>query len=257
MSTLHVDIITLFPEIIYGFLRFGIVKRAITIGALVLKTWNPREHTCADCQTVDDRPYGGGPGMVLKVQPLRATLKQVKNITKLRSKIIYLSPQGQLLNQEIIRKLVSEEQLILIAGRYEGIDERLIEYDIDEELSIGDYIISGGELAALVLVEALVRLLPGVLHNADSARQDSFTGNLLDYPQYTRPAKIDGQQVPSVLLSGDHKAIACWRQREILGKTWLKRPALLTRNFLSFRDRHLLHQFIMDYLSKLGNNNKE
>jgi len=222
----RVDVVTLFPEMVETLLRFGVTGRAVERGLLAVATWDPRDDTHNRQRTVDDRPYGGGPGMVMKVQPLRDTLHRARRAAEPRGRTIHLSPQGRPLNQNGARELAQAERLILLAGRYEGIDERLIEAEIDEEWSIGDYVLSGGELAALVLIDAVARLLPGALNDDESAQQDSFTDGLLDCPHYTRPEEIDGRQVPAVLLSGDHAAIARWRRREALGRTWLRRPEL-------------------------------
>ena len=193
---------------------------------------------------MDDRPYGGGPGMVMKVQPLRDTLQHIRQ-TAGSGKTIYLSPQGRVLNQSGVRSLAQESHLILLAGRYEGVDERLVE-EVDEEWSIGDYVLSGGELAAMVMVDAITRLLPGALGAQDSAQQDSFMEGLLDHPHYTRPEEIAGRRVPEVLLSGNHQAIARWRQREALGRTWLRRPDLLAKLHLDDKQQTLLDEFIQE-----------
>ncbi len=224
---MRVDVVTLFPEMVETLLRFGVTGRAVERGLLTVATWNPRDDARDRHRTVDDRPYGGGPGMVMKVQPLRDTLRRARRAAEPLGKTIYLSPQGRPLHQDGARELAREPRLILLAGRYEGIDERLIEAEVDEEWSIGDYVLSGGELAALVIIDAVARLLPGALNDDQSAEQDSFMDGLLDCPHYTRPEDIDGRRVPAVLLSGDHAAIARWRRREALGRTWLRRPDLL------------------------------
>jgi tRNA (guanine37-N1)-methyltransferase len=216
-------------------------------GLLTVATWDPRDDTHDRHRTVDDRPYGGGPGMVMKVQPLRDTLRRARAATEPRGRTIYLSPQGRTLSQDGVRELAREPRLILLAGRYEGIDERLIEAEVDEEWSIGDYVLSGGELAALVVIDAVARLLPGALNDHESAEQDSFMDGLLDCPHYTRPEDLEGRRVPAVLLSGDHAAIARWRRREALGRTWLRRPDLLPQRAPEERDRALLDEFIRDY----------
>ena len=244
---MRVDVVTLFPEMVETLLRFGVTGRAVERGLLTVATWNPREDTHDRHRTVDDRPYGGGPGMLMKVQPLRDTLQRARRTVAPRGKTIYLSPQGRLLNQDGVRELAREPHLILLAGRYEGIDERLIEAEVDEEWSIGDYVLSGGELAALVMIDAVARLLPGALNDGESAEQDSFMDGLLDCPHYTRPEEIDGRRVPAVLLSGDHAAIARWRRREALGRTWLRRPELLTSRPLDADERVLLSDFIREY----------
>jgi len=247
----RIDVITLFPEMVETLLRFGVTGRAVKRNLLDVATWNPRDAAPDRHRTVDDRPYGGGPGMVMKIQPLRDTLRQARAALETPGKTLYLSPQGRLLSQDGVRELANQSRLILLAGRYEGIDERLIEAEIDEEWSIGDYVLSGGELAALVMIDAVARLLPGVLNDQESAEQDSFTDSLLDYPHYTRPEEIDGQRVPSVLLNGDHAAIARWRRREALGRTWLRRPELLARHDLEVHDQALLDEFIQEYSERM------
>ena len=244
---MRVDVVTLFPEMVETLLRFGVIGRAVERGLLTVATWNPRDDVRDRHRTVDDRPYGGGPGMVMKVQPLRDTLRRARRAAEPLGKTIYLSPQGRPLHQDGVRELAREPRLILLAGRYEGIDERLIEAEVDEEWSIGDYVLSGGELAALVLIDAVARLLPGALNDGESAEQDSFMDGLLDCPHYTRPEDIDGRRVPAVLLSGDHAAIARWRRREALGRTWLRRPELLALRLLDAGERALLNDFIREY----------
>lgn len=247
---MRIDVITLFPEMVSTLLQFGVTGRAVERQLLQVVTWNPRHAALDRHRTVDDRTYGGGPGMVLKVQPLRDTLQQARAADPTPSKTIYLSPQGRRLTQDGVRELAAIPRLILLSGRYEGIDERLLEHDVDDEWSIGDYVLSGGELAALVMIDALARLQPGALNATESAAQDSFGAGLLDYPHYTRPEVLDNQAVPAVLLSGDHAAIARWRQREALGRTWQRRPELLLERGLSAEERELLQEFIGDYLSK-------
>jgi tRNA (guanine37-N1)-methyltransferase len=246
---MRIDVITLFPAMFTTLTQRGITGRAIHHGLLKLATWNPRDITHDRRRTVDDRPYGGGPGMVMKVQPLRDTLKRVHQETEMisQSRTIYLSPQGRLLDQTGVQTLATLPHIILLAGRYEGIDERLIESQIDEEWSIGDYVLSGGEIPAMVLIDAITRLLPGALGNTESAQRDSFGAGLLDYPHYTRPAEIDGRLVPAVLLSGDHAAIARWRLREALGRTWLRRPDLLAKLQLNETQQALLADFIQHH----------
>ena len=250
---MRVDVVTLFPEMIMALLPFGVTGRAVQRGLVTITTWNPRDAAQDRHRTVDDRPYGGGPGMVMKVQPLRETLQRARQAVDPCGKTIYLSPQGRLLTQDSVRELAQQERLILLAGRYEGIDERLIEAEVDEEWSIGDYVLSGGELAALVLIDAITRLLPGALNHDESALQDSFMAGVLDCPHYTRPEEIDGRCVPPVLLSGDHAAIARWRQRESLGRTWLRRPELLALRTLEASEQALLDDFIHHYQKKTEN----
>ena len=247
---MRIDVITLFPEMFGVLAKYGITGRAIEHGLLELVTWNPRDQTSDRHRTVDDRPYGGGPGMVMKVQPLRDTLLQIRQMVREAGRTIYLTPQGHLLTQSGVRELAARSHLILLAGRYEGIDERLIELQVDEEWSIGDYVLSGGELAAMVVIDAITRLLPGALGDPESARQDSFMDGLLDCPHYTRPEEIDGLRVPPVLLSGNHAAIARWRLREALGRTWLRRPDLLAKVPLDAQQQTLLAEFIQEYQRK-------
>ena len=225
--SMQIHIISLFPQEVEAFAHIGVVGRAIKDGKVTLQVWNPRDNTSDVHATVDDRPYGGGPGMVMKVEPLRKTIQQVKEIAPQGSPVVYLSPAGQVLQQKMAINMSQLPGLILLAGRYEGIDERLIERDVDLELSIGDYVLSGGELPALVLMDSIVRLLPGVLGDDESSQQDSFMQGILDHPHYTRPAEVDGQQVPEVLMSGDHKAIAKWRAEQAHQRTSVRRPDLL------------------------------
>lgn len=243
---MRIDVITLFPEMVETLLRFGVTGRAVERQLLEVVAWNPRDDAHDRHRTVDDRPYGGGPGMVMKVQPLRDALRRARADAKPAGKTLYLSPQGRLLTQDGVRELAEEPRLILLAGRYEGVDERLIAAEVDQEWSIGDYVLSGGELAALVLIDAVARLQPGALNDDESAEQDSFMDGLLDCPHYTRPEQIDGQRVPAVLLSGDHAAIARWRRREALGRTWRRRPELLAQRRLDARDQALLQEFIAE-----------
>jgi tRNA (guanine37-N1)-methyltransferase len=237
------DIITLFPEMIWGAVRHGVTGRAIDRGIVEVRLWNPREFTHDRYRTVDDRPYGGGPGMVMKVEPLRDSIRAAHADSSLPAKTICMSPQGQLLNQKAMLQLAAHPRLILVAGRYEGIDERLMETEIDEEWSIGDYVLSGGELAAMVLLDGIVRLLPGVLGHTESAAQDSHVEGLLDCPHYTRPEVVDGRRVPDILQSGNHAAIERWRLKQSLGRTWLRRPDLLEKLQLNPVQKELLEEF--------------
>ena len=236
------DLITLFPAMFQSLEREGVVARALAQGLAQLHCWNPRDYAQLPHRRVDDRPYGGGPGMVMQVEPLRKTIRAARQAAP-SSSVIYLSPQGQRLTQADMQRIAAGTGWILIAGRYEGIDERLAA-DIDEEWSIGDYVLSGGELPAMVILDAVIRLLPGALGHRDSARLDSHMEGLLDHPQYTRPPEIDGQSVPKVLLSGDHQAIARWRRKQSLGRTWLRRPDLLRGRVLTPEDQRLLTEFI-------------
>lgn len=246
------DVVTLFPDMFRAITDHGITGRAHRRGLYNLHTWNPREDASDQHRTVDDRPYGGGPGMVMKVEPLRTTLQKVRAMDSVEGSLVYLSPQGRLLTQASLQTLSRRPRLILLAGRYEGIDERLVSEEVDEEWSIGDYVLSGGELAAMVMIDALVRLLPGALGHQHSATEESFSEGLLDCPHYTRPEVIDGSRVPDVLLSGDHQAIARWRLRQSLGRTWLRRPDLLARLTLDEERQALLDDFIREHRGQTG-----
>ena len=239
---MRIDVLTLFPDLFEIATRYGVTGKAVQRGMVELGLWNPRDYTSDRHRSVDDRPYGGGPGMVMMVQPLRDAIRAVRGAAP-NSKVIYLSPQGRRLDQAAMRELADRSGMILVAGRYEGIDQRLIDPEIDEEWSIGDYVLSGGELAAMVVMDAVTRLLPGVLGHEQSAEQDSFTAGLLDHPHYTRPEEIDGMRVPEVLLGGDHALIARWRLKQALGRTWLQRPDLLEQMSLSEQQRQLLEEF--------------
>lgn len=241
---MRVDVITLFPEMFAAISEYGITSRAVRQGLISLECWNPRTYTEDRHQTVDDRPFGGGPGMVMKIQPLERALAAAREAAGDRAKVIYLSPQGRPLKQAAVRELAQEESLILIAGRYEGIDERFIEAHVDEEWSIGDYVLSGGELPAMVLIDAVTRLLPGALGHADSAEEDSFTDGLLDCPHYTRPEVYADQRVPEVLLGGNHEHIRRWRLQQALGRTWERRADLLDCRSLSGEEKKLLDEYI-------------
>jgi tRNA (guanine37-N1)-methyltransferase len=235
------DVITLFPEM-FDAIRLGVTGRAIDKGLAKLVLWNPRDYTEDVHQTVDDRPYGGGPGMVMKVEPLLAAIQAAKAQSP-ASKVVYLSPQGQRFVQATALAATQTSGIILIAGRYEGIDERVIHSFVDEEWSLGDFVLSGGELPAMVVIDSMIRLLPGALGHAESAEQDSFSDGLLDCPHYTRPENILDQDVPSVLLSGDHEKIRLWRLQQALGRTWLRRPDLLEGRELNKQEQELLDEF--------------
>jgi len=239
-------VVTLFPEMFAALRCGGITARALERGLCELNTWNPRDFTHNKHRRVDDRPYGGGPGMVMQVQPLHDAIQAALVGTLPTARVIYLSPQGRRLDQAGVEILRQHPALVLVCGRYEGIDERLIAQDVHEEWSIGDYVLSGGELAAMVLIDALVRRLPDALGDAESAVEDSFYHGLLDYPHYTRPEISAGQAVPAVLLSGDHAAIQRWRQRQALGRTWLRRPDLLAATQLTATQHRLLNEFIQE-----------
>ena len=243
MTAIHFDVITLFPEMITNAASYGVTGRAMEREIVSLSTWNPRDFTQDKHKTVDDRPYGGGPGMVMKYQPLHDAVNQAKKTGNKDAKVVYLSPQGKPITQALLSEACNVSQLILVAGRYEGVDERFVNMDCDDEWSIGDYVISGGELAALIVIDAITRLLPGVLGHEESAQQDSHMHGLLDYAHYTRPEEIEGHSVPDVLLSGNHAEIGIWRMKQALGRTWQRRPDLLENKNLSADQSNLLQQF--------------
>jgi len=240
---MRTGIVTLFPEMFTAISEFGVTSRAIREGLVELNFWSPRDFTEDKHQTVDDRPYGGGPGMLMKTEPLEKAIMAAREALP-GAKVIYLSPQGKPMDQLAINRLAAQESFILLCGRYEGIDERVIEAQVDEELSLGDFVISGGEIAAMACLDAVIRLQPGALGHEDSAAQDSFMNGLLDCSHYTRPEEFAGKSVPPVLLSGDHEAIRCWRLKQSLGRTWLRRPDLLEEITLSDEQQKLLHEFI-------------
>lgn len=248
--TFEFDVVTLFPAMFDAITKHGITGRAKENGIYQLTTWNPRDFTEDNHRTVDDRPYGGGPGMLMLAQPLEkaitaARTRQTGNGVS-GTKVIYLSPQGRLLDHDVVMELCKLPSLVLLSGRYEGVDERLIAREVDDEISIGDYVLSGGELATMVLIDSMVRQMPGVLGGADSASQDSFVSGLLDFPQYTRPEVYQGDIVPGVLMSGNHARIKRWRLRQSLGRTWLRRPdlmALKIEHGLTGEEKELLEEF--------------
>jgi tRNA (guanine37-N1)-methyltransferase len=237
------DVITLFPELVEQVIACGVVGRAAEQQLIDLHCWNPRDYTLDKHRRVDDRPYGGGPGMLMKVQPLQDAIAAVRRENP-DARLIYLSPQGRAVDQKLLRQAVAEDSIIFLCGRYEGVDERLIQHAVDEEWSIGDFVISGGELAAMVCIDAMTRLLPGALGHEDSASQDSFSDGLLDCPHYTRPEEYQGERVPRVLLDGNHREIEDWREQQALGRTWQRRPELLERIELDERQQALLDEFI-------------
>ena len=243
MSALRFDVVTIFPEWVESLTHWGVTGRAVEQGLIEVGCWDPRDYTQDRHRTIDDRPYGGGPGMVMKLEPLRCAINAARQADSRPAKVLCLSPQGRVLDQSAVRQMASASRLILLAGRYEGIDERLIESEVDEEWSLGDYVLSGGELAAMVLIDACARLVPGVLGDAESAQQDSFSEGLLDCPHYTRPERFDDMAVPSVLLGGDHARIARWRRKQSLGRTWERRPELLKEKNLSEADQGLLEEY--------------
>jgi tRNA (guanine37-N1)-methyltransferase len=244
---MRIDVVTLFPQMFQVLSDYGITGRAVNRGILDMTTWNPRDYAPDRHQTVDDRPYGGGPGMVMMVQPLRDAIREARAMADGATRVIYLSPQGRKLDQHGLAELAKQPNLLLVCGRYEGVDERVIAAEVDEEWSIGDYVLSGGELAAMVMIDGITRLLPGALGHEESAVQDSFVQGLLDHPQFTRPEEIEGISVPEVLLSGDHQAIARWRYKQALGRTWLRRPDLLEGLDLNSEQEALLAEFIREH----------
>jgi tRNA (guanine37-N1)-methyltransferase len=240
---MRVDVVSLFPGFVAQMASHGVVERAQARGLLSIHGWNPRDHAEGSYRRVDDRPFGGGPGMVMLIDPLRAALQAARAADPAPVTTTYLSPQGRPLTQAVVRELAGRGRLLLLCGRYEGIDERLVAAEVDEELSIGDYVLSGGELAAAVVIDAVARLQPGALNDAESAAQDSFGDGLLDCPHYTRPLEHALGEVPEVLLSGNHAEIARWRRMQALGRTWQRRPELLDEAGLSEADRRLLAAF--------------
>lgn len=247
---MRIDVVTLFPEQVQMIAAFGVIARARERGLFSLHTWDPRDETRDAHRTVDDRPFGGGPGMLMQVGPVRAALRRAAAAAHRGARRVYLGPQGRPLDQRALREMAALPGLILLCGRYEGVDERVLETDIDEQWSLGDFVLSGGEPAAMAVIDGVVRLLPGAVGDEQSVAQDSFSEGLLEGPQYTRPEEIDGQRVPNVLLSGDHQAIATWRRKQSLGRTWLYRPDLLARRELAPGDRRLLEEFIAEQRSR-------
>lgn len=239
-------VITLFPDMLRAITDFGVSGRAVKQGVIEVNTWNPRDFTHDKHRTVDDRPYGGGPGMLMTIQPLRDAIRAAKAVAGPETCVIYLSPQGRKFDQAGVEELVARSRLILVAGRYEGIDERLVKTEIDEEWSLGDYVLSGGELPAMVLIDAISRFVPGTLGHKNSAEEDSFAEGLLDCPHYTRPEVFEERQVPETLLSGDHNKIRKWRLKQSLGLTWLRRPDLLEGRAMSREEEQLLAEFIAE-----------
>jgi tRNA (guanine37-N1)-methyltransferase len=240
---MRIAVVTLFPSMVRDALDHGVVGRAVAQGSLQVDCVDPREFTQDVHRTVDDRPYGGGPGMVLKVEPLRSALGRAQAQMPAGSRRIYLGAEGERFDQATAREALTWPGLILVAGRYEGVDQRLLDTHIDATWSIGDYVLSGGELPALVVIDAMARLMPGTLGSAQSAVEESHSDGLLDWPHYTRPEEIDGRRVPAVLLSGDHAAIRRWRLQQALGRTWQRRPDLLAQRRLSDEEKVLLEEF--------------
>jgi tRNA (guanine37-N1)-methyltransferase len=238
------DLVSLFPDMFRVFSEQGVVGRAFRQGRAELNCWNPRDYTEDVHRTVDDRPYGGGPGMVMKAQPLSRAIADARKAAGAGVPVLYMSPQGRRFDQQAALEMAQAPGLILLAGRYEGVDERLLDACVDQQWSIGDYVLSGGEAAAMVLMDAIVRLLPGALGDEASAQQDSYMTGLLDCPHYTRPECFAGRSVPPVLLGGNHRAIRRWRLQQSLGRTWLRRPDLLEERPLSAEEQYLLNEFI-------------
>ncbi len=243
---MRVDVITLFPELVKAVVGCGVVGRAADQGLLELNCWNPRDYASDRHRTVDDRPYGGGPGMLMKVQPLQDTIQADRQNSR-KATLVYLSPQGILVKQDRLAQQVEQGSVIFLCGRYEGIDERLIQQEVDEEWSIGDYVISGGELAAMVCIDAMTRLIPGALGHEQSALQDSFSEGMLDCTHYTRPEEFQGIKVPEVLMNGNHQEIQNWREKQSLGRTWQRRPDLLEHIVLDDRQQALLKEYIDEF----------
>ncbi len=247
---MNIGVVTLFPDMFREVLQLGVLGRAVQKGQVSFSTLSPREFTEDRHRTVDDRPYGGGPGMLMMAPPLVSAIRDLDSRMQAqgtaRPRRIYLSPQGQPLDQAMVKRLAREPGLLLVAGRYEGIDERIIESEIDEEVSLGDFVLSGGEIAVMAVIDAVVRQLPGVLGHSESAQQDSFVEGLLDHPHYTRPESFEGRQVPEVLLSGDHEKIRRWRRKQALGRTFERRPDLLDRDQLDDEGRQLLAEYLRE-----------
>ena len=247
-------VVTLFPEIITATMKFGVCGRAVRRGLIGIETVDPREFTRDVHRTVDDRPYGGGPGMVLKVAPVRAAIHQARSVMPEGSPVVFLTPQGRRFDQAVARQFAKLPGIVLVAGRYEGFDERLLDAEADDEISLGDFVLSGGEIAAVAVIDAVARLLPAVLGDEASAEQDSFMDGLLDCPHYTRPETVDGRLVPPVLLEGNHEEIRRWRLKQALGRTYLRRPDLLDGRNLNAEEQQLLREFLDERDSDPGQN---
>ena len=241
---MQMQVVTIFPEMVNTIAQYGVVGRAIERELVSLQCQDPRDFTIDAHRTVDDRPYGGGPGMVMKYEPVAAAIAAAKETLPAGSPVVCMSPQGAVFDQATAQRLAGLPGIVLLAGRYEGIDERLIESQVDEELSLGDFVLSGGEIAAMAVIDAVARLLPGVLGDAASASQDSFMDGLLDHPHYTRPEEIAGRRVPEVLLSGDHARIAKWRYQQALGRTFQRRPDLVEKLALNDEQQKLLDEYL-------------
>ena len=240
---MHIGAVCLHPDIVIDAFRGGVCGRAIESGLATLRCVNPRDFASGPHRSVDDRPYGGGPGMVLKPEPLLAAIRAARAEAPQAAPVIFLTPQGERFDQQRARQLAEGPGMVLVAGRYEGFDERVVEMEADEELSLGDFVLSGGELAACLVIDAVVRLLPGALGDDRSAEEDSFSSGLLDFPQYTRPSVVEGRAAPGVLLSGDHEQVRAWRLKQSLGRTWERRPELLSGRQLNEQERRLLTEY--------------
>lgn len=249
---MYIATVCLNPEMVLDAFRGGVCGRALQSGLARLDCVNPRDFAPGPHRSVDGRPYGGGPGMVLSAEPLLAAVRAARAQAPQGAPVIFLTPQGERFSQRRARDLAAGPGMILVAGRYEGFDERALEMEADEELSLGDFVLSGGELAACVVIDAVVRLLPGALGDARSAEEDSFSAGLLDYPQYTRPAVVEGRAAPDVLLAGDHERVRAWRLQQALGRTWLRRPELLSGRRLSEEESRLLNEFRHELRSGAG-----
>lgn len=253
MSTqLDIGVVSLFPQMFETLRAGGVTARALAAELLTLEVWNPRDFTTDRHRTVDGRPYGGGPGMVMLVEPLKSAIESAREKLGADAHRVYLSPQGRRITQSDVAALCERKRLLLVCGRYEGVDERLVELAIDEELSLGDFVLSGGEIAAMALIDAMARLLPGTLGHEDSAKEDSFADGLLDCPHYSRPEIVDGRRVPEVLLSGDHAAIRRWRLKQALGRSYLRRPELLKERTLSQEQQTLLDEYLAERDERAG-----
>lgn len=239
-------VVSIFPQLVNAVAEYGVVGRAVDAGLLAIDYRNPRDYARDAHRTVDDRPYGGGPGMVMKFEPLAAAIADARQAVPAGSPVVYLSPQGPRFDQATARRYAALPGLVLLAGRYEGVDERLLEQEVDEELSLGDFVLSGGEIAVMAVIDAVARLLPGVLGDEASAEQDSFVNGLLDHPHYTRPEEIEGRRVPEVLLSGDHARIARWRMKQALGRSAERRPDLLGKVQLDEEQKRLLQEYFLN-----------
>ena len=244
---MDIVVVSIFPEMFTAVTDHGIAGRAIEAGIAELRTISPRDCSRERSRRVDDRPYGGGAGMVMLFEPMRDAIRQARSELGGRAHVVYLSPQGRRLDQSGVRRLAMRSRLVLVCGRYEGVDERLVEAEVDEEISIGDYLLSGGEVAAMVVIEALIRCLPGALGHEESAEDESFERGLLEHPHYSRPRDCEGRQVPEVLLGGNHAAIRRWRLKQALGRTWLRRPDMLEQHELNAEKRTLLDEFKAEF----------